>query len=159
MRLEEARRLALALLAEHQLIQLGWTFSFDGACNRAGLCSFRRKRISLSAELTQKATNAQVRETILHEIAHALVGPAVGHSEKWRTKARSIGCSGARLHNIEVDYKYVGYCPSCLKVLGHYQRKRKLIHKVCRTRLSYAPIQPTGATETTDEEDGQLSLM
>lgn len=159
MRLEEARRLALALLAEHQLIHLGWTFSFDGARNRAGLCAFRRKRISLSGKLAQKASDAQVRETILHEIAHALVGPGVGHSEKWKTKARSIGCSGTRLHDIEVDYKYFGYCPSCIKVLGHYQRKRKLIHKDCRTRPSYAPIQQIRATATTNEEDGQLSLM
>ena len=34
-----------------------------------------------------------IRDTILHEIAHALVGPCHGHDAVWRQKAREIGCT------------------------------------------------------------------
>jgi SWI/SNF-related matrix-associated actin-dependent regulator 1 of chromatin subfamily A len=36
----------------------------------------------------------QFKDTILHEIAHAIVGPHHGHDEVWRGKAVEIGCTG-----------------------------------------------------------------
>merc|ERR1719221_1146271 len=43
----------------------------------------------------------QVRNTMLHEIAHALVGPSKerggrAHDDTWKACAREIGCNGRR---------------------------------------------------------------
>ena len=40
---------------------------------------------------------AEVRETILHEIAHARVGASHGHDAVWQAEARRIGSTGRRL--------------------------------------------------------------
>ncbi len=43
----------------------------------------------------------EVKDTILHEIAHALVGKAHHHDDVWRAKALEIGCSGRRCHDLQ----------------------------------------------------------
>lgn len=113
MELTAAKTLALTLMGEHDLISKGWTFKFDGAERRMGLCSYGPKSISISRHYANAATEAEVRNTILHEIAHALVGPyevdrnnriisqngrmkKSGHGYQWKSKARSIGCTGDR---------------------------------------------------------------
>src|SRR3954468_12751994 len=94
MDLQEARRLATALMAEHGLS--GWRLVLDSAKTRAGVCRAQRKEIGLSRHLTALHAEPEVRDTVLHEIAHALVGPAHGHDEVWRATALRIGCSGRR---------------------------------------------------------------
>ena len=94
MDLRAALVLARALAAEHGLHD--WSVTLDRAKARAGACRFAHRQISLSAPLTRLHTDAEVRDTILHEIAHALVGPRHGHDEVWRATAVRIGCSGER---------------------------------------------------------------
>ena len=67
----DALALARRLLAEHGLS--GWTVGLDRAKTRAGACHYSRRLITLSAPLTRLHTEDDVRDTILHEIAHALV--------------------------------------------------------------------------------------
>lgn len=43
---------------------------------------------------------SDVRDTILHEIAHAIT-PGAGHIQLWKDTAISIGCSGERYYNCE----------------------------------------------------------
>ena len=69
--------------------------SYDNAKRRAGICRFAEQTLGLSAPLTAVHSEDDVRDTILHEIAHALVGPAHGHDATWRAMARRIGCSGS----------------------------------------------------------------
>ena len=55
----------------------------------------------------------EVLDTILHEIAHALVGPQHGHDAVWRAKAREIGCTGERCVSSDsprVPGDWVGRC-------------------------------------------------
>jgi len=86
--------MANRLLQQHGLT--GWTVVFDRAKSRAGVCRFGRQQIGLSAPLTRLHSDAEVRDTILHEIAHALVGPQHGHNAVWKEAARAIGCSANR---------------------------------------------------------------
>ena len=37
-----------------------------------------------------------MKNTLLHEIAHALAGHEHNHDEVWKATARSIGCDGCR---------------------------------------------------------------
>lgn len=94
MQIDHALALARRLMTEHQLH--GWTVVADRAKTRAGVCRFATRQIGLSRPLTELHSEEEVRDTILHEIAHALVGPDHGHDRVWRAKAREIGSSGER---------------------------------------------------------------
>ena len=56
-----------------------------------GLCSYKDKCIILSAHHIDIHPDADVRNTILHEVAHALT-PGHRHDETWAAKARELGC-------------------------------------------------------------------
>jgi predicted SprT family Zn-dependent metalloprotease len=122
----EARALATRLMREHGLPD--WRLVFDNARTRAGVCRAGRREIGLSRVLTELHTDAEVRDTILHEIAHALVGPDHGHDAVWRAKAREIGCSGERCvpaGAAKPDAPWVGTCPA-----GHEVRRYRRPQRV-----------------------------
>lgn len=124
MNLHDAENLAARLMDEHRLLAKGWRFAFDRATRRFGHCHYTRKTISLSRRLTSLNEVAVVRNTILHEIAHALLPQGAGHGRVWRKLAVSIGCDGRRLHSAATEPKWLAICPGC----GHqvkYQRRRK----------------------------------
>ncbi|WP_127573721.1 SprT-like domain-containing protein [Georgenia faecalis] len=125
MDLSETRQLGAALMAEHGLS--GWLLDFDDAKVRAGVCRFSRRAISLSRPLTMLYTAEQVRETILHEIAHALVGPRHGHDDTWRAVAQRIGSTGERCVAPEAPRTpapWLGTCPAGHTVTRHRQPSR-----------------------------------
>jgi hypothetical protein len=68
------------LLREHGLDD--WTIVADRAKTRAGVCRYSRREIGISGPLTTLHDESEVLDTILHEIAHALVGPRHGHRER-----------------------------------------------------------------------------
>ena len=66
-----------------------------------------------------------MRETILHEIAHALAPRGAGHGPVWRALAQSIGCNGSRCYGSEVAQpkpKFRGTCPGCNRVIYRHRR-------------------------------------
>ena len=89
MTLAQARRLALRLMRQHKLSP-AWSFGFDRSKVRFGKCNFANKEISLSRYLVELNDENEVRETILHEIAHALARAAPGTERRGgRLRARS----------------------------------------------------------------------
>jgi predicted SprT family Zn-dependent metalloprotease len=113
--------LARALLLEHGLHD--WSAALDRAKTRAGACRFGRRQITLSAALTRLHSEAEVRDTILHEVAHALAGPGHGHDEVWRAIALRIGCSGLRVVPPDaprVEGPWRGTCPR-----GHVRHRHR----------------------------------
>jgi len=123
MDLIKAETLANELMKQHNLIASGWRFSFDNAKRRFGACNYDLKKITLSHHLVKLNDESQVRNTILHEIAHALVGFKHGHNAVWRAKAIEIGCDGNRCYSSEVtkpEPRYIGVCPN-----GHTHRRHK----------------------------------
>jgi predicted SprT family Zn-dependent metalloprotease len=93
MDLRSAEILAKSLMLQHGMTD--WTFRFDHARRRFGLCSTTRKLISLSAHLVRLNDEPEVRDTILHEIAHALT-PGDGHGQEWKAACRRIGAKPER---------------------------------------------------------------
>src|SRR5574341_274049 len=63
---------ATAWIAAHQLE--GWSFQFDHATKRAGCCNYQTRVISLAHAYARSAADEAIDDTLLHEIAHALVG-------------------------------------------------------------------------------------
>lgn len=128
MDLDKAKKLALTLMAKHNVIAMGYRFEFNNRKRTAGLCSYRRKTIELSKRLTLLANEEDVLETILHEIAHALC-PRQGHNSVWRKKLIEIGGTGKRCYSndssLGVAYrtiaKYKGVCPN-----GHELGRNRL---------------------------------
>lgn len=126
MQLNEAKKLARSLMDKHKLFDRGWGFEFDRAVKRFGCCNYRTKTISLSQHLVQLNDEQQVTDTVLHEIAHALVGSGQGHNRVWQRKAIEIGCNGQRCYDVatvnrpKLPYKLV--CPTC-GITTHRARK------------------------------------
>jgi len=132
MELLQAEALAISLMDKYGLIEKGWFFIFDKAKRRFGCCSYRRRCITLSAPLTEIREESFVRNTILHEIAHALVGGRNGHNEVWRAKAIEIGCNGERCSNdARLEGKWKGLCPNGHIHYRHRRPKRKTSCGVC----------------------------
>jgi predicted SprT family Zn-dependent metalloprotease len=111
--LRDAFALAEDLLEHHGLTD--WSVTYDGAKKRAGICRFGPRVLGLSAPLTTLHSEDEVRDTVLHEIAHALAGPQHGHDEVWRQIAVRIGSSGARCVSPDsprVEPPWLGTCPA-----------------------------------------------
>ena len=96
------RELAASEMERHGLTQQSWTVKYDHARARAGQCQHRAKILSFSRNLIVRGSPADMRNTLLHEIAHALAGAKHGHDRTWRDIALQIGCDGRRCHNIEL---------------------------------------------------------
>jgi predicted SprT family Zn-dependent metalloprotease len=128
MKLIDVEKLALSLMGEHNLIEQGWSFKFDNAKTRFGCCWFSLKRITISKHLASLNNEKHVTNTILHEIAHALIDPKHGHDKVWRAKAVSIGHSGSRTYSDEVirptinRTRFTGKCPKCERIVYRYKR-------------------------------------
>lgn len=119
-----AQKLAIQLMDEHNLTKAGWTFKFDTAKRRFGVCNYTKKVIGLSESLTRLNEEHLVKDTILHEIAHALT-PGHGHDSVWVAKAKEIGCDGNRCYSstaVQVPpAKYTATCKGC----GQKHRRHK----------------------------------
>ena len=137
MNLYAARDLARALMNQHGLSY--WVFVFDRARRRFGSCQPRRQCITLSRTLTFLNGEDEVRDTILHEIAHALA-PGDGHGTKWKAQCLRIGARPIRCYDddsVETPLRrparfQIG-CPACgWWTERHRRTRRRLICRKCR---------------------------
>ena len=133
MELNLVKILADKLLDEHGLIEKGWRFSFDRAKRRAGSCKFSKKEITIAKAYAERQERMEIKNTILHEIAHALVGSQHGHSQIWRKKAKEIGCDASRCHHIVFSKpKYVLTCNNrCFEVSRYRVNQSFMQSKIC----------------------------
>lgn len=127
---------ANALIAHH--LDEGWTFAFDSAKRRAGMCDYRNKRISVSRYLAARYDDDTNHQTLLHEVAHALAGHAAGHGPQWKSVARELGYVGGTTHHGETATDlapWVGSCPAGHLVYRHRRPTRALSCTRCAPRF------------------------
>ena len=111
--LNRVRVWADALIVMH--LDPSWTFAFDNAKRRAGLCNYTNKRISVSRYLAGRYEDDEIHQILLHEVAHAMAGPKAGHGPRWKAIGREIGYEGKRLHDgaiAEEHASWIGHCPA-----------------------------------------------
>jgi predicted SprT family Zn-dependent metalloprotease len=103
-KLDQVRELALQLMRKHKLDKDGWQFQWDHAKLRLGSCNYTYKTITLSKWYMLGLKRSEIKDTILHEIAHALVGPCTTwkengrradapHGPAWKAMAEKIGAT------------------------------------------------------------------
>ncbi len=125
----EAYSLARKLMDQHGL--QSWTFKFNRRKRSFGLCSYTRKVIQLSKYHAEMGTPEDIKDTILHEIAHALAFSKYGrsispHGYEWRSIAISIGSTGERcgtgdMPAVNRKHIWIATCQDCKK---EYRVKR-----------------------------------
>jgi hypothetical protein len=119
----KAVELTKELLNKHGLSDYKVRITTDVRANFAGKhYEFPYKMIVLNGLMIDVQPEPEIMNTIMHEVAHAIVGNKEGHNDIWRTKAIEIGCkhtgpcaavpthildairSG---HLVEVDYEII----------------------------------------------------
>src|SRR4051812_33438512 len=128
---------AAALLAHYGLD--GWTFGWDNARRRLGLCDFRRRRISASRHFAARNGVSAIEDVVRHEACHVLVGPAHGHDETFRTMAVRVGCTPASCVRANLPPgRLVATCGGCLRSWRRHRRPqagRKMWCRACGPEL------------------------
>lgn len=146
MDLKEIERDAKALMTAHGVGSL--KFAFDGGKRRLGATHFLRigntslpQKITLSRHYAVLLPKDEIRDVMLHEIAHALAGRDAGHGPVWKAAARKVGAKPTRCAtpSAKPAAAIEGRCPKCgVKVSEHHRMPRSVyVHRTCRTRLVY----------------------
>ena len=126
---------ARELMDQHGLHE--WSFRIDTAKTRMGACWHRKRQISLSEKHINFSREDEVIDTILHEIAHALVGRKHGHNKVWKDMCVKIGARPNRCAKIELgdnfyeDAPWVGVCESCQSKWGRYRKPSGSCYYTC----------------------------
>jgi predicted SprT family Zn-dependent metalloprotease len=145
MNLEGIRDMVLSLMKEHGLT--GWTFKWaNKEVGRFGFCDCTTNTISLSRVMTQHETDmGRIKNTVLHEIAHALDCQKRGytnHDSEWERIAKSIGCSGTKCGvatglDKKKFVKWIAQCGHCGKeYFKYYKPKDNLSCSQCDTEYN-----------------------
>lgn len=153
MNLHDVKSMAIQLMDKHGLLADGWKFEWSRAKKQAGLCTFRRnrmtgemfnKRIKLSSHIMQQMNEEFVRDTILHEIAHALT-PGHNHDYVWKAKCREIGAKPERcfkdvVKNNKGQWAYI-YADTGEFHSWRYRRSHNMFNKTWRCRRTNRAIK------------------
>jgi len=94
LKLQEIELIAKELMIEHGV--LDYQFEFGRSRKYAGICYYGSKFIRLDIDYCIRNDFDKIKNTILHEIAHALVGEVHGHRKVWQDKAKELGVTWTR---------------------------------------------------------------
>jgi predicted SprT family Zn-dependent metalloprotease len=119
---DRVRTWANALIALH--LDPAWTFGFDNAKTRAGLCNYGDKRITVSRYLASRYEDDEIHQVLLHEVAHAIAGSRAGHGPRWRAVALELGYEGKRLHQGAIADELAPWVGECPRGHVHYRYRR-----------------------------------
>ena len=137
MEFSAVERMGRELIVEYGLV--GWVFGWNWRKRALGLCRYRERRIELSRYFVRGNEEGIVRETILHEIAHALAGEKAGHGVKWKAMCLRVGCKAERCDKGEAGGgavmprgRWRGSCAGCGKEYWRHRRPMRGAKYWCR---------------------------
>ena len=142
----EVTKLANQLMREHGLFDPDplnprarpWKFEISKTKRIVGRCNYTTRTIEFSHHYLN-SSDEQIRDTILHEIAHALAGNQAGHGYKWQQIAASIGAAPERCAPATPDvvntakHNYVLECSGCGKKWYRYRLRKEAQRAYCAT--------------------------
>lgn len=147
MDIEHAVEIGKRLLLEHGLID--WQLKLNRNKRRLGTCKQYLKQIELSEVYIERNEIEHVRDTILHEIAHALVGVDHGHDAVWKDMCVRLGCKPKACEN-DVDMPvgdWQARCPSCRQTFTRHRKPKSIRGMYCiacgpeQGRLTFSNIR------------------
>lgn len=128
MDLEELAFVASQEMRKHGLH--GWTFGLTRSKRQLGVCKFRSKRIEIAEYHARNNPAATVLDTLLHEVAHAIAGPAAKHGPKWKAVAIRVGATPRACDSSDETVVTPGdwqaSCPACERRYHRYRRPKSL---------------------------------
>ena len=136
MDLKELKAVAEREMSKHGLHD--WSFGFADTRRRLGVCKFQTKRIEIAEYYAIHSAAETVLDTLLHEIAHALVGRRHNHDAVWQAKARAIGCTAERCHRVEfTPHPLVARCINGCFAIGRHRRRCNMRCRRCGGAVRY----------------------
>ena len=121
-------------LREHGL--RGWTFGLAHTKRRLGVCKYRTKRIEIAEYHARNNPPETVLDTLRHEIAHAIAGPAARHGPAWKAVAIRLGATPRACDNshetVVTPGDWQATCPACKKTAHRYRRPTSSSGYRCR---------------------------
>ncbi len=136
-RYDLVRNIAEGLMAAHLDLKI-WTFAFDSAKKRLGVCKYAEHQISLSRYFVDLHSLEEIDQVMRHEIAHALAGSKAGHGPKWKKIATELGYKHKKISGDEIGNataKLIGSCPNGHIVYRHRKPKSPLSCSKCAPRF------------------------
>ena len=151
-----AAAMARSLMSEHGIGH--WNFRFDRAVRRFGCCDYARTTVQLSGPLTLINDQDEIRDAILHEIAHALAGRRAGHGPVWKQVCGRIGAKPRRCYrsaNVTCPPgRYVANCKRC----GHEYRRHRKLRRPSSCGKCARKFEPELALEYRQAADANLQM-
>lgn len=121
---------------------VGWSFKVTKTKHAMGQCDHINKEITISIYHLTTGTLEEIKDTILHEIAHAMT-PGHNHDRIWKLKCIELGARPATKANRIASTKFVESIPPkhsyVCKICGHAKySNRKLKHRYSCTKCGQA---------------------
>lgn len=137
----------------------GWTWKWDKATRRYGCCHHRQKLITISKTLASMNPWEETKDTVLHEVAHAIVGCRHGHDQTWKNACKMIGARPNQYYDsakvAQPIPKYYAVCAYCGKV--SYSQRMPRTRKYSCGRCSHGRFNPDYILEFKPNPLGGLS--
>jgi predicted SprT family Zn-dependent metalloprotease len=99
MTINQALTLASKLMKNHPELKT-WRVSTNNRKGSFGVCKHTSKIIELSSLLLPAMTDNAIKDTIIHEISHALT-PGHHHDNIWKHKCIELGGNGQRCGGVD----------------------------------------------------------
>lgn len=141
--LAEADRLGREFIRRHTEtgeLKPGWEFGFNLNLMRGGVCRYGERRIEVSVSYCHRALPREVEGTILHEIAHAIVGYDEKHRRVFKEVCLRIGGDPRSCHEVEhTPPRWMGLCGCGRRFPRHRlsRRARTGVCPKCRGRIRW----------------------
>lgn len=149
MKKSEIIDLAHKMMDIHHDSLVGWSFKFISTYSAVAECRYDIRQIGFSKHFIDRITKENLKEAILHEIAH-VISESSEHNEEWQDVMKGFGYPNAKRF-IEVEslpeHRFgIFYDDEMIK--GYYRKpRRETIEKVKKMFIAKRKFETLGKLE------------
>jgi predicted SprT family Zn-dependent metalloprotease len=125
----DVHKMTRTIMNDHGLQD--WKIKLSNSARFAGRCMYGLRTIEISVKIAEHVSDEEIKDTITHEIAHALVGHAAGHGRAWIVQHIALGGSGReRWSNKDATRAMALWVGTCVN--GHEKHRNARSEKMFR---------------------------